>query len=97
MHTRNPSGSATLSAYRQSGDKIHFHYYDTGTGIPSDQLDLIFERFYRIPSEESHHADGSGLGLSIVRNAVAFHGGAVKATIIQPHGLAFDFELPERP
>ncbi|MDO5443275.1 MAG: ATP-binding protein [Bacteroidia bacterium] len=84
-----------IESSSHNSDMIHFHYYDTGEGVPRDQLELIFERFYRIPAEESHRAEGSGLGLSIVRNAVAFHGGTVKASNLQPHGLAFDFDLPK--
>lgn len=74
-------------------ERIRFRYYDTGHGVSQNQLERIFERFYRIPSVELQKAEGSGLGLSIVRNAVAFHGGTIKASILQPHGLCFEFDL----
>ena len=72
----------------------HFFYYDTGKGVSDEHLEKIFERFYRIPEEDSHRSEGSGLGLSIVKNAVAFHKGTISAHHLQPHGLAFRFSIP---
>ena len=73
----------------------HFIYYDNGAGVSEEHIGRIFERFYRIPEENAHHAEGSGLGLSIVKNAVAFHGGRVSASNMTPHGLCFRFTIPE--
>ena len=72
----------------------HFTYYDTGKGVSKEHLGQIFERFYRVPEENAHRAEGSGLGLSIVRNAVTFHGGTITASRLEPHGLCFKFTLP---
>ena len=72
----------------------HFFYYDTGKGVSDEHLGKIFERFYRIPEEDSHRSEGSGLGLSIVKNAVTFHKGTISAHHLQPHGLAFRFTIP---
>lgn len=72
----------------------NFFYYDTGKGVSDEHLEKIFERFYRIPEEDSHRSEGSGLGLSIVKNAVAFHKGTISAHHLQPHGLAFRFTIP---
>ena len=77
------------------GGFVHFDYSDNGKGVKQEHLDRIFERFYRIPDEYGHRAEGSGLGLSIVRNAVTFHGGTIHASTVQPHGLRFKFTLPE--
>jgi signal transduction histidine kinase len=80
----------------KAGDEVQVRYYDTGTGVPEDMLDRIFERFYRIPgkSSEDYRDDvGSGLGLSVVRNAVAFHGGTIKAALRKEGGLEFEFSL----
>ena len=71
-----------------------FFYYDTGKGVSDEHLEKIFERFYRVPEEDSHRSEGSGLGLSIVKNAVAFHKGTISAHHLQPHGLAFRFSIP---
>lgn len=73
---------------------VNFFYYDTGKGVSDEHLGKIFERFYRIPEEDSHRSEGSGLGLSIVKNAVAFHKGTISAHHLQPHGLAFRFSIP---
>ena len=72
----------------------HFTYYDTGKGVSQEYLSKIFERFYRIPEENAHRAEGSGLGLSIVKNAIIFHGGTITASALEPHGLCFRFTLP---
>lgn len=80
----------------KAGDEVQVRYYDTGTGVPEGMLDRIFERFYRIPgkpSEDYRDDVGSGLGLSVVRNAVAFHGGTIKAVLRKEGGLEFDFRL----
>lgn len=80
----------------KAGDEVQVRYYDTGTGVPEGMLDRIFERFYRIPgkpSEDYRDDVGSGLGLSVVRNAVAFHGGTIKAVLRKEGGLEFEFRL----
>jgi len=71
----------------------HFTYYDNGKGVSEEHIGKIFERFYRIPEENAHRAEGSGLGLSIVKNAVAFHGGTISASRLSPHGLSFKFTI----
>lgn len=65
-------------------------YYDTGKGVPEEQLKHIFDRFYRV---QGRHGEGSGLGLSIVRNAVLFHGGTISAYNHKPKGLRFEITL----
>lgn len=72
---------------------VYFTYYDTGKGVANNELEKIFERFYRVQDEKSFKAEGSGLGLSIVRNAVDFHGGAIRASIHQGGGLQLDFDI----
>jgi len=68
-------------------------YYDTGAGVPEDHLDKIFERFYRIDEGRARDVGGSGLGLSIVKNAVKFHGGTVRVINRLEGGLQFFFSL----
>lgn len=76
-----------------SDDSICLCFYDTGRGVPQEHLLRIFERFYRVSEGRTRDAGGSGLGLSIVRNAVAFHGGSINAKNRSPHGLQFFFTL----
>lgn len=68
-------------------------YYDTGKGVPEDHLEKIFERFYRIDEGRARDVGGSGLGLSIVKNAVKFHGGTVRVINRLEGGLQFFFSL----
>ncbi len=71
-------------------------YYDTGIGVPADMLDKIFERFFSIPGATRpgwKEDTGSGLGLSVVRNAIAFHGGEITARLREEGGLEFDISL----
>lgn len=76
--------------------KVSFTYSDTGKGIPHDALDRVFERFYRADNgrtRKAGEASGSGLGLSIVKNAVAFHKGTINVTCPDEGGVVFKFNL----
>ena len=73
-------------------DHIELSYYDNGTGVSEYQLGHIFERFYSIPGKPGS-TEGSGLGLSIVKNAVLFHKGTISASIRKEGGLRFDMEF----
>lgn len=77
-------------------DCLYLSYYDTGRGVPPQHLSRLFERFYRITEGRTREDGGSGLGLSIVKNAVAFHGGEIRAVNRSPHGLQFFFSLKRR-
>lgn len=68
---------------------------DEGPGVAEADLPLIFERFYRAP--DARTMPGSGLGLSIVRQAAERHGGSVRASNVVPHGCVFTLLLPGAP
>ena len=76
-------------------DHLELTYYDNGTGVSEYQLGRIFERFYSIPGKPGS-TEGSGLGLSIVKNAVLFHRGTISATLPKEGGLRFDMEFSIR-
>ena len=61
--------------------------------MPEEHLERIFERFYRVSEGRTRDDGGSGLGLSIVRNAVDFHGGKIKVSNREEGGLAFQFTI----
>lgn len=77
----------------RADSKGNFRVWDNGKGIPPEHLPHIFERFYRVDDGRTRSAGGTGLGLSIVRNAIAVHGGSIKAISVK--GLLFEFNLPE--
>jgi len=70
-------------------DQVEVTVHDTGSGIAADQLDRIFDRFYRSPD-----SPGSGLGLPIARSLVEAHGGAVTAESSAEDGTTIRFMLP---
>lgn len=82
-----------IECYAESDGYCHFAYYDTGKGVSEEYLSKIFERFYRISEGRTRDAGGSGLGLSIVRNAILFHNGDVRAVNREQGGLEFIFSL----
>jgi two-component system sensor histidine kinase BaeS len=86
-----PGGRITLSAERQER-VTRVRVSDTGSGIPSDHLPHIFDRFYK--ADPSRSAAGSGLGLSIVKAIVERHGGTVSATSEPGSGTTFEIALP---
>ncbi len=81
----------SLSAYRE-GSSWHFTFADNGPGVDKEHLDHLFDRFYRVDKSRSRASGGTGLGLTIVRNAVRRHGGTIAASSNDP-GLRFDFTL----
>jgi signal transduction histidine kinase len=87
-------GEVTISAARQ-GDEIHVSVKDSGIGIPPEQLDEIFTRFYRVDKSRSRSAGGgSGIGLTIARHLVEAHGGRIWAESKgDGQGSTFTFSL----
>jgi two-component system phosphate regulon sensor histidine kinase PhoR len=75
-----PEGGRILIRAVTAADAVTLEIENTGPGIPADQLERIFERFYRVDAGRSREMGGTGLGLSIVRHLVARMGGEVDAT-----------------
>jgi two-component system phosphate regulon sensor histidine kinase PhoR len=86
-----PGGRITLGA-RLDGDRVVVSVADTGTGIAEEDLERIFERFYK--TDKSRGSTGTGLGLAIARHIVEAHGGVLWADSVEGKGSTFYFSLP---
>jgi two-component system phosphate regulon sensor histidine kinase PhoR len=86
-----PGGEVVLCAESGSG-QIRFSVWDTGVGIPADEVSRIFERFYRV--DKSRTGRGTGLGLSIAKHIVEAHQGKIWAESREGQGSTFTFSIP---
>lgn len=75
--------------------KLYFDLSDNGSGVPEDQLERIFDRFYRIESSRSREKGGTGLGLAICKDIIRNHGGEIGAENKAEGGFKIWFYLPE--
>ena len=89
-------GRVTVTAF-PDGNGVTFVVADSGIGIPTHDLDRIFERFYRVDRARSRGTGGTGLGLSIVRHVAGNHGGAVTVESREGEGSTFRLHIPDRP
>jgi two-component system phosphate regulon sensor histidine kinase PhoR len=87
-----PGGTIAIHAIN-GGDEVTVQVFDEGPGVPDDQVDRIFERFYQVDSSRSG-AEGTGLGLAICKHIVEAHGGRIWAEgNSYAHGGRFMFTL----
>ena len=87
-------GTITISSQDQ-GPFISISIADTGIGIPDEDVQRIFERFYRVDKARSRKLGGTGLGLSIVKHIIQAHGGEVFVQSQLGKGSTFSFTLPK--
>ena len=86
-------GQVRLIAYSQGSTAVLI-VEDNGVGIPEDELELIFQRFYRVDKARSREAGGTGLGLAIVRETAEKFGGTVTAANRPQGGARFTVQFP---
>lgn len=90
----SPDGGRIVLTARANGGRPRLEVVDEGPGIPADELERVFERFYRSDRARSGDEGGAGLGLAIARWIVELHEGTITATAAKPHGCRVIVELP---
>jgi signal transduction histidine kinase len=78
----------------EDGPALVIRVRDDGPGIPADQLERVFEPFYRVESSRNRDTGGTGLGLSIARDVIQAHGGSLVVANLPVHGLEATVTLP---
>ncbi len=91
------TGRKILVGACETEDGVQFYVRDFGSGISSEHLPRLFERFYRVDKARSRESGGTGLGLAIAKHVVRAHGGTIKAESELNHGSTFYFTLPRQP
>ena len=88
------AGSKVRVEALEAGSEVLIHVRDQGCGIPAQDLDRIFERFYRVDKARSRRLGGTGLGLAIVKHIMLVHGGRVEVKSEPGRGSVFTLRLP---
>jgi two-component system sensor histidine kinase SenX3 len=90
----SPEDSTVLVTTKATDDSVEISVVDQGIGIPHNEIDRIFERFYRVDPARHRSTGGTGLGLSIVKHVAATHGGEVRVWSVEGQGSTFTLTLP---
>lgn len=90
----SPEGGTITFQVKELDDQIVASISDEGVGIPKDNLDKIFDRFYRVDKARTRKLGGTGLGLAIAREMVNAHGGRIWAESVEGKGTTVQFTLP---
>ncbi|MFH1151370.1 MAG: HAMP domain-containing sensor histidine kinase [Actinomycetota bacterium] len=90
----SPEGSEVEVGYERLGDEALFSVSDRGSGIPEEDRERIFERFYQVGDVIHHSLPGIGLGLFIAKEIVTAHGGWIRVGPREGGGSTFTFSIP---
>ncbi len=93
IRNTRPGGRVDVEVRADRGEVV-LVVADTGVGIPTRDLDRIFERFYRVDRARSRETGGTRLGLSIVRHVIENHGGRIRVESELGRGTRFEVRLP---
>lgn len=92
--THTPPGTAVKVRLTPTDDEVLLEVADTGPGLPAEEAERVFERFYRTDTSRARTSGGTGLGLSIVQALVAAHEGEVSVQSAPGEGTTFTVHLP---
>jgi two-component system OmpR family sensor kinase len=95
VHT--PAGTPIEVSVERDNGAVRLSVRDHGPGLPTQDSDALFERFWRAEGGRERGKDGAGLGLAIVAGIVDGHAGSVRARNAPGGGAAFEVRLPARP
>ena len=90
------SGGVITVTAQQEGPQIVVSVQDTGAGIPAEDIDSIFDKFHRSRDQVMMQTEGTGLGLTIARQIVEYHGGAIHVSSVYGAGTTMTFTIPVR-
>ena len=93
-HKYSPHDRPISLSLRQTTHAIELAVADQGEGIPDDQKQAVFQRFYRVDQSRSQTVEGSGLGLAIVQQLVTLNQATIKISNNQPAGSIFTISWP---
>ncbi len=92
------SGIPTINCHMETleGNNVQINISDNGYGIPEHEHHLVFEKFYRIGSEDTRRTKGTGLGLYLVKGIIAAHKGNIKIENNKNGGTTFIITIPQK-
>ena len=90
----NRRGGEVFVRLKDGEDAVRVNVRDTGIGIPKEDQERIFERFYRVDKSHSKEIGGTGLGLAIARSAIVMHRGAIRVYSKENEGTTFSVRIP---
>ncbi|WP_313428350.1 cell wall metabolism sensor histidine kinase WalK [Siminovitchia terrae] len=93
----SPEGGQVTFRLKVLDDQIQISISDQGLGIPKENLEKVFERFYRVDKARTRRLGGTGLGLAIAKEMIGAHGGDIWARSVEGKGTTIIFTLPYDP
>ncbi|MEM7109904.1 MAG: ATP-binding protein, partial [Bacteroidota bacterium] len=87
-------GGHVFVGFNEVGNEVEVRVRDDGEGIPPEDVDRVFERFYRVDKSRSREKGGTGLGLAIVKHIIEGHKSSIKVESELGKGSVFSFQLP---
>jgi signal transduction histidine kinase len=89
-----PQGKVALRIGRNADEWVKISVADTGPGIPAEEVNKMFDRFYQLGQTSKQKTQGTGLGLAISKALVEMHGGKIWVETEEGKGSTFCFTLP---